>query len=236
MFVGILGHDLRNPLAGITTAASLVLSRTESDRVIRPVNRILSSARRMSRMIDQILDFTRVRLGRGIPLQRKTMNLADVCQLVLDELETVAEGDMDVQLEVRGDTVGVWDEDRLAQLISNLAGNALQHRRSGTAVRVLVDGSLPLHVNLEVQNAGAIPPDLLPVIFEPLRGGEHGKRAGSSGLGLGLYISERIAAAHGGTIRAHSEAGTDHTRFTVELPRRPHEGDPVFSNGKEESK
>ncbi len=221
MFVGILGHDLRNPLSAITTAASVVLSRSDSDRVAKPVSRILSSADRMSRMIDQILDFTRVRLGGGIPLSRKPLDLADVCRLVLDELRSEGDEDRRARLVLRGETRGEWDEDRLAQLLSNLAGNALQHRLPGTPVSICIDGSLPHQVTLSVENRGTVPAELLPVIFEPLRGREGGKRKGSSGLGLGLYISQQIALAHGGSIRVDSEPGADHTRFCVELPRTP---------------
>lgn len=221
MFVGILGHDLRNPLSAITTAASVVLSRSDSDRVAKPVSRILSSADRMSRMIDQILDFTRVRLGGGIPLSRKAVDLAAVCRVVLDELRDEGDEDRQARLVLRGDTRGEWDEDRLAQLLSNLAGNALQHRPPGTKVTICIDGSLPHQVTLSVENSGTVPAELLPVIFEPLRGREGGKREGSSGLGLGLYISQQIALAHGGSIRVDSEPGADHTRFYVELPRTP---------------
>jgi signal transduction histidine kinase len=196
-----------------------VLSRADSDRVAKPVSRILGSADRMSRMIDQILDFTRVRLGGGIPLSRKPLDLADICRLVLDELRSDRDDDPQAQLELRGESHGEWDEDRLAQLVSNLAGNALQHRPPGTPVSICIDGSLPDKVTLSVQNRGSVPADLLPVIFEPLRGREHGKREGSSGLGLGLYISQQIALAHGGAIRVDSEPGADHTRFYVDLPR-----------------
>jgi signal transduction histidine kinase len=172
-------------------------------------------------MIDQILDFTRVRLGGGIPLTRKPLDLADVCRRVLDELRREGDGALLAQLEIHGATRGEWDEDRLAQLVSNLAGNALQHRPPGTPVSICIDGSLPDKVTLSVENDGSVPADLLPVIFEPLRGREGGKREGSSGFGLGLYISQQIALAHGGSIRVDSEPGADHTRFYVDLPRTP---------------
>jgi signal transduction histidine kinase/CheY-like chemotaxis protein len=227
MFVGILGHDLRNPLSAITTGASVVLNRAESERVARPISRILNSADRMSRMIDQILDFTHIRLGRGIPLRRKATDLADVCRSILDELKGDAE-DGSAHLEVRGDPIGDWDDDRLAQLASNLAGNALQHRQPGTRVALAIDGTDPHRVALEVHNDGVVPPEILPVLFEPLRGSETWKREGSSGLGLGLYISQQIAAAHGGSIRVESALETG-TRFTVELPRvAPIQAEQVF--------
>lgn len=224
MFIGMLGHDLRNPLSGITTAASLVLSRADSERVAKPVSRILSSADRMGRMIDQILDFTRVRLGGGIPLKRKIVDMADICRMVLDELRSDADATMEARMEVSGDSAGMWDEDRLAQLISNLAGNALQHRARGTPIAISIDGTHRRLVTVSVENTGSIPADLLPVIFEPLGGGKAGKREGSSGLGLGLYISHQIVMAHGGSIRVDPDAEKGLTRFIVELPRKPPSG------------
>ncbi|HYB99958.1 MAG TPA: GAF domain-containing protein [Candidatus Limnocylindrales bacterium] len=219
MFVGILGHDLRNPLSGITTSASLIASLTESEQIVKPVDRILRSAGRMSRMIDQILDFTSARLGRGIPLRRKSVDLAELCRAVLDELKSRFEGGADVQFEVRGNTEGLWDEDRLAQLMSNLTGNALQYRAEGTPIVVTVDGTRDDVVTLSVRNDGSIPPEVLPAIFEPLRGGQHRKREGASGLGLGLYISQQIALAHGSALRIDSACGQ--TAFAVDLPRVP---------------
>lgn len=218
MFVGVLGHDLRNPLSGITTAASLVLQRADSDRLIKPVTRILRSADRMSRMIDQILDFTQVRLGRGIRLARKSVDVSEIARTVLDELRDETTDRDDLRLELHGDPIGTWDPDRLAQLLSNLAGNAIQHRAPGSKVRVTIDGSADDRVVLAVLNAGVIPADVLPAIFEPLRGAEPRKRAGSSGLGLGLYISAQIVNAHGGEIRVSSDEASG-TRFEVCLPR-----------------
>lgn len=222
-FVGILGHDLRNPLSGITTATSLAISRAESDRVSKPLERVLSSAERMSRMIDQILDFTRIRLGRELPLQRTAMDLETVCRLILDELEDATTA-TELRLDLRGDARGHWDADRLAQLVSNLAGNAVQHRQPGTPVVVTIDGTRPDEVRFEIQNVGVIPADVLPTIFEPLRSGSSRKREGASGLGLGLYISQEIAVAHGGAIRVVSDARGG-TRFKVELPRKASDKD-----------
>jgi signal transduction histidine kinase len=220
-FVSILGHDLRNPLSAITTAASVVLGRAESERLAKPLHRILRSADRMSRMIDQILDFARVRLGGGILLQRKPLALERVCQRVLAELENDGHDLHDTQLEVHGSSDGIWDEERLVQLVANLVGNARRHRKLGTPVLLSIDGARPETVTLTVDNIGSVPLELVSVIFEPVRGLESGKREGSSGLGLGLYISQQIARAHGGSLRLDSGPGRDHTRFAVELPRTP---------------
>jgi PAS domain S-box-containing protein len=215
MFVGILGHDLRNPLSAITTAASLLTRRADSDKVVRPAARILSSAGRMARMIDQLLDFTRIRLGQGLPLSRRENDLAEVCRIAADELD----GDPNrIELHVRGDTVGSWDGDRLMQLVSNLVGNALAHGAPTAPAVVTVDGKQPDEVTLTVRNAGAIAPEMLSLIFEPFRSGKDRKEDQSSGLGLGLYISQQIVLAHSGSLEVRSKE-EEGTCFSVRLPR-----------------
>jgi PAS domain S-box-containing protein len=217
MFVGILGHDLRNPLSAITTAASLLVRRAESEKVAKPSQRILSSAGRMARMIDQLLDFTRIRLGKGLPLARSSMDLGAVCRLAIDELDSASAAQR-VRLEATGDLVGGWDGDRLAQLVSNLLGNALAHGARDFPVTLRVDGTDERTVLVEVRNAGVVPAALLEVMFEPFRSTHDTKQQGSSGLGLGLYISQQIAVAHGGSIEVAS-CEPEGTCFTVRLPR-----------------
>jgi signal transduction histidine kinase len=218
MFVGVLGHDLRNPLSAIVTGARLLEQRADSDKIASPARRILSSAGRMSRMIDQLLDFTRIRQGQGIPLRRGQVDLAKLCELALDELER-PEAKGRTTIDLLGDASGSWDGDRLMQLLSNLVGNALMHGARGTPVVVRIDGSRPV-VRLDVCNAGAVPARLMPFLFQPLQGAEIGDqpRAGQ-GLGLGLFISREIVVAHGGTIDVTSSEA-DGTRVTVTLPRR----------------
>jgi PAS domain S-box-containing protein len=215
MFVGILGHDLRNPLSAITTAASLIARRSETEKMSLPATRILSSAGRMARMIDQLLDFTRIRLGSGLPLSRCAIDLAEVCRMAIDEMDGQASA---VELRSDGDTVGSWDGDRLMQLVSNLVGNAVAHGARAAPVEIVLAGSDPAFVTLEVKNAGAIPAAVLPIIFEPFRSAKDRKEHHSSGLGLGLYISQQIVLAHSGSIEVCSveEQGTC---FTVRLPR-----------------
>lgn len=216
MFIGILGHDLRNPLSSIITGAGLVLRRKHGDEVSKPVERIMSSATRMGRMIDQILDFTRIRLGAGLPLEPRRTDLVEVFRAAIEELGAGTK--LDIQVEHRGDTFGRWDGDRLGQLASNLVSNAIRHGSGGTAVSI--DGSADDRVIVEVRNEGAISADILQSVFEPLAttGTSVTKRAGSSGLGLGLYISQKIVTAHGGEISCSTEV-PDCTRFRVELPR-----------------
>ncbi len=217
MFAGILGHDLRNPLSAITTAAGLLEARAESERIARPARRVVASANRMERMISQLLDFTRIRLGGGLPLERARVDLAEVAGTIIEELEPVHQ--RTIWLHTEGDVTGTWDRDRLSQLLSNLAANACQHGEPGVPVDIFLDGTAAGDVRIEVRNSGVIPTELLPSVFEPLRhGDQHHKRSGSSGLGLGLYISQQIVLSHHGTIRITSTEA-EGTRFFVELPR-----------------
>jgi signal transduction histidine kinase len=218
MFIGILGHDLRSPLSAIASTAELLLHRPSAfDRATKPADRILKSAARMERMIAQLLDFTRIRLGRGIPLDRKEMDLTSVTRMVLEEVASARS--RSISFEVAGDATGTWDRDRLSQLVSNLTTNACQHSPERTPVDVRINGADPAAVLLEVRNEGVIPAEFLTRIFEPLRS-RSTKRSGARGLGLGLYISQQIVLAHGGQIRAESRRDRG-TSFVVELPRRP---------------
>jgi PAS domain S-box-containing protein len=210
-FIAILGHDLRSPLATIGMLSAGLLRRGHLDEQDRKsVLRTIASSERMSRMIHQLLDFTRARLGGGFPLEPKPTNLRDVFQNVIEELGA------NVHLEVEGDLTGAWDPDRLAEALSNIAGNAVEHARPGTevVVRAHAEGE---GVIVEILNQGdPIPGDLLPFIFEPFRRGER-EPSTAGNLGLGLYIAKQIVLASGGTLDARSLDGT--TAFVMRLPR-----------------
>jgi len=216
MFTGVLGHDLRNPLNAIMTAAQLALRRGESEKMVKPLARILTSGDRMARMIDQLLDFTRVRVGSGIPVERRRFDLVPLVRQVIDELDD-ANPDWQLGLEHAGDAEGPWDSDRLLQVFSNLVANAVQHGIPKHGVRVRIDGTRAELVRVEIHNMGAIPHDLLPKLFDPMSGGER-RGGGSRGLGLGLYITQQIVKAHGGSIEVRS-TDEDGTTFAVALPR-----------------
>jgi signal transduction histidine kinase len=140
---------------------------------------------------------------------------------VVDELDE-ANPNWLFQIDHRGDTHGTWDGDRLSQVFSNLIANAIQHGHPGGGVSVTVDGSAPNAVRLEVRNQGAIAPELLPRLFEPMAGRQHPTDR-ARGLGLGLYITREIVRAHGGQITANA-AGPDETIVAVTLPRSPSTG------------
>lgn len=214
--VAIVGHDLRNPLAAIELFAQSMQRRgLLSEPDARSTGRILDTTRRMGRIIEQVLDFTRSRLGGGLPIHPKPMRLAALCQQIIEELGQGAQG-RDLRLEVEGDTEGCWDSDRLGQVVSNLLGNALQHGSEGQPITLRLVGEEEAVV-LSVHNYGApIPAELMPVLFEPFRRGE---TEHVSGLGLGLYIVRNVVTAHGGTTTATSIA-EEGTTFVVRLPRR----------------
>ncbi|WP_257457991.1 sensor histidine kinase [Archangium lipolyticum] len=214
--VGIVSHDLRTPLNSITLAATTLLRQEDVSEPIRVrVRRIVQSAERMSRMITDLLDFTRARLGGGIPLQRQTGELLELVLTTLEEFETTHPGRLLLSHDP-GPYTGEWDLDRLAQVISNLVGNALKHGAGNTPVEVELheEGQ---EIVLSVMNQGTpIPEPLRPHVFDPFRRAAESSRQG--GLGLGLYIAQQIVLAHGGSITASSCSATG-TTFTVRLPR-----------------
>jgi signal transduction histidine kinase len=224
MFAGVVGHDLRNPLNAILTCAHFVIAHTTDETMKTALQRIVSSGHRMQRMIDQLLDVTRIRAGGGIPLQVTALDLDTIIQHLLQEA-SAAYPDCQFQLEKHGDTTGDWDPDRIAQLVSNVLGNAAQHGTRPDGVRVVLDGTADDDVVITAHNAGAIPAEFLPVLFNPFRI-VHQKRHKSTGLGLGLYISHQIALAHGGDI-AVTSSSEEGTTFRIRLPRHAREPQPL---------
>ncbi|MGE3544436.1 MAG: MEDS domain-containing protein [Kofleriaceae bacterium] len=221
MFADMLGHDLRNPLGTITMGANYLARANAGDKVTRTASRIANSADRMSRMIDQLLDFTRIRAGNGIDLARKRTDLGELVAQVKTEMETT-HLQTTVEIQARGDVAGQWDGERVLQVLSNLVGNAISHCGSPPGetkpcrVDVRIDGSHAADVVIEIHNDSVVPPDVLPVMFEPIRAGA--KRANSKGLGLGLYITRQIVLAHEGSVEVRSSEGAG-TTVTIKLPR-----------------
>lgn len=214
--LAIVAHDLQNPLAAVTLDADGLGARPDlPPPVVRTAGRIAKSAERMSRMITQLLDRSRGRMGGGIPVELvEETSLSAVCRQAIEELEVARPGRVIVYDEIAPVT-GCFDGDRLGEVVSNLVGNALQHGAVGSAVtvrlRVIGDEAV-----LDVHNLGApIPEHVFPHLFDPFRRGK--RETKSSSLGLGLYIAREIVVAHGGTLTVTSTA-EDGTRFTARLP------------------
>lgn len=215
-FLGIVSHDLRNPLNAITASASFLLNdESLSESHTRSIRRISKAAQRMARMIRDLLDFTRGRLGGGLPIEYQQADLRELCRSVVDELE-VNHPSRHIELRTAGDLRGRFDPDRLTQLMGNLGKNAIDYSPEGTLVRIEAtdDGERLL---LCVHNEGsAIPPERLPRLFDAFSASDRGRE--SAGLGLGLYIARQIVEAHCGTIEVISTA-EEGTTFIVHLPR-----------------
>ena len=219
-FLAILGHDLRNPLGSIVLGAGLLARSQIADvKQLGIATRIVNSANRMDRMVGDLLDLTRTRLGSGIPVTPMPMDLEPLCREVIAELEAI-DPDNRLQFEAKGDLQGAWDRDRLAQVLSNLLANALQYGRDDAPVKVAAHGGGD-DVVIRVQNAGRpISEAAMKTMFEPMtREPADQADKNASGLGLGLYIAREVVIAHGGSITVTSTE-KDGTTFSVQLPRR----------------
>jgi PAS domain S-box-containing protein len=214
--LGVLGHDLRNPLAAILMSVRRLEARNDlPGGVGTTVARLASSASRMRRMIDELLDFIRARTGGQLP-----MNFAPVdLRQVLDELMAEAElGGASGRLSIQaaGDLQGVWDSDRLSQMLGNLISNAIRYGAPDVPVSIEAQAQGD-EVTVSVVNQGAdIPAERRERLFEAFARGP-GQRG--EGLGLGLFIVEAVARSHGGRVELASGGGR--TTFLVHLPRRP---------------
>jgi signal transduction histidine kinase len=220
MFLAMLGHDLRSPLGAIVMSAQFMLETGElPEPHLTLASRIASSSARMQKMIGDLLDFTRSRLGGGIPIVRADMSIEKAVHDVVAEV-AAAHPDRTIEVDARGGERGEWDCARISQALTNILGNALEHGSAGTLVTVGVTGD-DKEVVIAIHNSGAvISSEQLNGIFGAMKSRETtGGTGGAYGnLGLGLYIAERIVYAHGGQIDVESteERGTT---FTVHLPR-----------------
>jgi signal transduction histidine kinase len=218
LLLGMLGHDMRSPIQAIQVTALYLAALNAGERVSEAAGRLIRSGARIQALLDDLTDFNRTKLGLGINITPTGVNLADVLADKLDELRAI-HPDRHIELHVSGDSQGVWDGQRLQQLLGNLVLNAIRYGAQDTPVRVTLTGDAT-HVRVDVSNRGpVIDSATLKCIFDPLtRGAGHqSEYDGAGNLGLGLYIANEIAKAHHGTIEARSdEAGTS---FSVSLPR-----------------
>jgi signal transduction histidine kinase len=215
MFTAVLGHDLRNPLSAVLHGSELLLRTSGDPQVSTNARRIQTSAKRMAKMVEQLLDVARIR-SNGLVLQPVQASHTDVCQAIVEEIVDPQQRAR-VQLEVAGDPIGSVDVDRFSQVISNLVSNALQHGDADAPVQLEIDGTERGRIVLRVRNSGVIPPHQLPGIFNAFQASLE-SRASKNGLGLGLYIVKKFIDAHGGRVAATSSAAAG-TTFEIVMPR-----------------
>lgn len=224
LLLGILSHDLRSPLGAARMSAQLTLKMgvaNLTDRQTMLISQVVECSDRATEIVDRLLDLTRVRLGSGIPVIKAPMDMGFVSRQLVDEMRT-RYPDRTFTLDISGPTEGVWDKPRIGQVFSNLLGNAVQYGFRDSPINVALKGEAD-EVVLSVHNDGVpIPPDAIARIFESLvRGGEEmgeDSAPSSINLGLGLYITKEIIAAHGGTIGVTSSE-KEGTVFTAHFPR-----------------
>jgi PAS domain S-box-containing protein len=217
--VAIVGHDLRNPLSAIIAAAQLLHCSDLATHEANLVARIQKSGNRMMRMIGQVLDFARVRAGQSFELDFAPIDLHQICNTVVSELRMSRPGkEIDLDFEGRTDLVG--DPDRIAQVLSNLIGNAIQHGTPGPISVSIRDAKTDV-VAIAVHNFGPpIPEEAQATLFDAFRQEPCKGDGDSRSIGLGLFIANEIVRAHGGTIVVRSP-DRDGTTFVVTLPRKP---------------
>jgi signal transduction histidine kinase len=229
-FLAILGHDLRSPLSAIANS-SLYLGAPgllPQGAALDAVGRINRSAAKMGLMIRDLLEYTRTRLGRTIPISPQAASMAHICTLALDEIRG-AHPERNFRLDTSGNLDGRFDSERLQQVLSNLLNNAVRHGDREQPITLSARGA-PDKITVEVRNYGRpIPADQLQVIFNPLvqipSGLVDEDSTPSTSLGLGLYIAHEIVSMHGGTIVAES-SDEQGTVFSARLPRIPLRRDP----------
>jgi signal transduction histidine kinase len=218
LLLGMLGHDMRGPLQVIQLTARYLSKADAATDVATAAARLLKSSASLKVLLDDLLDFNRTKLGLGITISPASVDLAEAFLAEIEQLRVAYPG-RSIALEANGDASGVWDINRLNQLLGNLVVNAIKYGAFSSPVSIVLNG-LPTEVRFAVHNHGPkIEQSMLAQIFEPLkRGLDHQLVAGSDGsMGLGLYIAREIAIAHHGDISAKSDE--NETVFTVRLPR-----------------
>ena len=216
-FIAVLGHDLRTPLGSIALGADLLALKVADPALLPVVERIRRSARRMASLVDDVMDFTRGRMGSGIRLKlRRHDSVHLTLEQVIDEMRGL-HPERVIAASIPDLLCLDCDPERLAQLLSNLLANALVHGNAGTPVHIDArheDGKFVLSVSNEGQE---LPPEVIAQLFKPYWRAT--SRPGSEGLGLGLYIVDQIARAHGGKIDVTSSAGRTAFTFTLDNVR-----------------
>ena len=220
LFVGIVGHDLRNPLQAVMGCLELmprIGTLTEGQAAL--CRQAVTSSERIVEMLGVLVDLTRARFGAGLKIVRVPMDAAFVTQRIAQEMRA-GQPLGRIKVDVSGLLTVEWDKARFGQLVSNLLGNALQYSFQGTEISVALDGTSDANVTFSVHNLGLpIPTEKIPTLFEPFTRARFANEPSARGnLGLGLFIANDIVVAHGGTLIVTSTE-TGGTTFTAALPR-----------------
>lgn len=223
IFLGILGHDLRSPLGAISLGAEVLLR--SGDLPAKPTKiatRIYTSVKRATRIVGDLLDFTRTQLGSGIPIRAHTGDLSQTCEGMVEEARAY-HSECQIDFECPPPVIGHFDNDRMEQVFANLIGNAVQHGdvSQPISVSLVSDGTT---ATVSVTNQGVtIKDEAIASIFNPMirqLQNEEARYGSGAGLGLGLYIASAIVTAHHGSIEVISRPDTG-TTFTVRIPIKP---------------
>jgi signal transduction histidine kinase len=217
MFLGVLGHDLRGPLNVILLTSEMMVKMAGDTPYSRQANQLIKSGRRMSKLLDDLLDYSRASLGVGIRIHRADCALAEAVQEEVDELRIGFPANR-IDVEIHGATEGQFDASRIREALNNLVSNAVKYGDKNGRIQVSMTGS-DAEVRIAVMNEGApLSAEVLSSMFEPLKRGPQAGDDSPTSLGLGLFIVREIVKAHGGDVEVASADGT--TTFTMHLARR----------------
>src|SRR4051794_16017896 len=217
--LGVVAHDLRNPLAAMRMTAQLVGKPDEmaDERRVTLAKRLLTSSNRMEAIVRTLLEYVRSSAGAVVRLHRERMDLGELTRRVVEEQEIAYPGRR-AETRVIGDPVGSWDPGRLDQVIAHLVTNAFRHGAESPRPTVTVDGSAADRVTVAVTNGGPpIPPEVMGQLFRPFALPAPAPGSPRRQIGLGLFVVHELVAAHGGTVAGTSDQTA--TRFEVSLPR-----------------
>ena len=220
LFVGTLVHDFRGPLAAVhNSAQALLVRRKLDDEQVHLVSQIETSTSLINQLVSDLIDAIRIRLHEDIPIAPAPMDIEAAIQEAAKEVQA-AHPDRTILIETSGDLEGEWDRARVGQVLSNLIGNAVLHGLKTSAIAVAAKGA-GQEVILSVHNDGAIPPNAVATVFDPLLRGEDENQIQSekARLDLGLFVAKGIVTAHGGKITVIS-SDEEGTTFTAHLPRK----------------